>query len=885
MEGTSTQRVAPATGAATWQWIKGETLDAVDDLIEQSLAKVVLTTATRKPVRFSPHWRKLTVDVSGQRPAGGWERARWFLVDADTAGSSDPQRANVTIIEKPKPWKLVFDIMGASEALGSVTAVHAAYSDDMELQLLLQLREALIACTRAPQLENMWKPDPVLSPRSEPVGLNPPQAQAFSAMTQPGGALVWGPPGTGKTKVIVAAVSDALAHGRSVLIASHTHVAVDNVVADVAKTVKGPGQIVRVGSADKIGSEVAAHDWLTLDKAAAALTNRDQRMKAIDDAAAALRDAPARSALESVLDQIGDLGFDVDAAVQLRDLQQHRQQLSGEAETLATDRTDLLTRHGQILAELAELGDVDRNLADAAARAHAARNTAEQAYHSFHQLQQATFTIDAALAQATAVRVAAANTPRTRIFSRRKASRQSVEHAQANEAELLSQKHTIAARLPHAHHAMEETQRALRAAQAAHFATHEAARRASDLRNHAQSLHTAIRRGDVAAATITTDLAEVDHAISEVTTEHDDDLLSKATENEVFELVMRRDHLAAEVIDLDRRADDLDAERARLRDEFANTRRQLLETAPVLACTLAGLTTASELVRRRFDVVIIDEAASAGIPHLTYAGAKADTTLVYVGDFLQNEPISNVDDAITADDLRRRRWQTGDIFGLHGITSRSTAESHPRCVALRTQYRYPPVIAGIVNQFCYDGLLESHWTATPSPPHVIFLDTAGHPGEGLRRVGSSWKHPLGLELLRAVHDKHGGDGAAIGLVCPYREHALAAQKLARDERLGVDAGTSHKFQGRQFQVVVFDLMQDSARDRWIVGADLAGAQRNVSAAKLLNVGITRAQRTLYLIGDWDYICAAPAPGMRAVRDLESHPHFQRIAATEFVKLG
>ena len=41
---------------------------------------------------------------------------------------------------------------------------------------------------------------------------------------------MWGAPGTGKTTVILAAVRDALAHGRSVLVASHTHVAVDNVL-------------------------------------------------------------------------------------------------------------------------------------------------------------------------------------------------------------------------------------------------------------------------------------------------------------------------------------------------------------------------------------------------------------------------------------------------------------------------------------------------------------------------------------------------------------------------------------------------------------------------------------------------------------------------------
>lgn len=43
-------------------------------------------------------------------------------------------------------------------------------------------------------------------------------------------------------------------------------------------------------------------------------------------------------------------------------------------------------------------------------------------------------------------------------------------------------------------------------------------------------------------------------------------------------------------------------------------------------------------------------------------------------------------------------------------------------------------------------------------------------------------------------------------------------------------------------------MQDD-KPRWVGVADLHGTERQIAAAKRLNVALTRTQRRLYLIGD------------------------------------
>lgn len=80
-------------------------------------------------------------------------------------------------------------------------------------------------------------------------GLNWGQAQALAACRAPGVNLVWGPPGTGKTKVIALALQDLTSQGRSVLLVSSTNVAVDNALGRAAQSLNpAPGVMVRVGT-------------------------------------------------------------------------------------------------------------------------------------------------------------------------------------------------------------------------------------------------------------------------------------------------------------------------------------------------------------------------------------------------------------------------------------------------------------------------------------------------------------------------------------------------------------------------------------------------------------------------------------------------------------
>ncbi|MEV6523120.1 AAA domain-containing protein [Longispora sp. NPDC051575] len=79
------------------------------------------------------------------------------------------------------------------------------------------------------------------------------QLEAFHrALSAPEILLVQGPPGTGKTRTIVELTRALVARGERVLVASHTHRAVDNVIERLPESVR----VLRVGDESKLSAQV-----------------------------------------------------------------------------------------------------------------------------------------------------------------------------------------------------------------------------------------------------------------------------------------------------------------------------------------------------------------------------------------------------------------------------------------------------------------------------------------------------------------------------------------------------------------------------------------------------------------------------------------------------
>ncbi|WP_176224794.1 DEAD/DEAH box helicase [Rhodococcus sp. 1168] len=869
--------------------MRENTLAGLEALIARRVQNVNLIQVTNNPLPL-PEQKLLTVMTSVTPPRHGWSGRTFFVVDADASHASNPPRSEVELAYEPKAHRLVLTITPSTRrALGTATHVKVSYIDDFELELLRQLRACLQGSTRAPLVVDLWSRGALPAVPVVPT-LNDEQQQALSAMTSGGAWLVWGPPGTGKTKVIVEAVSRALSQGHSVLIASHTNVAVDNVVESVVERVTEPGQVVRVGSTDKLTQKVREHPWLTVDKTAAVMTNRAARLQEIEGAIAANAAHPDRTHLSVVVQQLEQgNGLRLETALRAREAATTARHLAEDITMAGVESTRRLTALDRIDEA------VQRSIASASRLPqlkHHAESTARTAYNAAQDVQVAERTLallrvghsDAVLkwSEATSAQHSwIAGLPWRR------------GEADARVRRAVELRDALAAELHCAQSGFETLRRAAAATGGEATRAHEQVQSAEFAGQHARELASEASTLQAAESTLQARLAQLESEYAEALRIVDaapdhEEIISTARLDGTWEALAERDEYNERVAALEAAIRELNRQKKLLDDEYAATKRTLLENAPVIACTLSTLTTKAELSNRRFDTVIIDEAASAQIAQLVYAGSKADRCLAYVGDFLQNAPITDTDDAITEVDKQVLHWQQDDIFALLGVVDRASAQDNSRCVALRTQYRYPPIIAGVVNEFCYDGLLESSWRNNDDrlgQPYVVFVDTATHPEQGLRRTDASWIHPLGLDLIEAIHARHRDHSStSMGLVCPYVAHARQAEALARRKTLAIECGTAHKFQGRQYDVVILDLMQDSGRLRWAAQADLSGNKHEVSAAKLLNVGITRAQQRLYIIGDWGVVRRTQTPGMMAIANLVGRAEFQLVSATDVLTI-
>ncbi|KAI4605280.1 hypothetical protein J4E80_010714 [Alternaria sp. BMP 0032] len=111
---------------------------------------------------------------------------------------------------------------------------------------------ALIVDGRAPAFKPV--PDALSLPQSSQMSMNSDQRAAVAkVMSAKDYALVLGMPGTGKTTTIAHIIRTLVAKGKSVLLTSYTHTAVDNILLKIRDDKIG---ILRLGAAKKIHPEV-----------------------------------------------------------------------------------------------------------------------------------------------------------------------------------------------------------------------------------------------------------------------------------------------------------------------------------------------------------------------------------------------------------------------------------------------------------------------------------------------------------------------------------------------------------------------------------------------------------------------------------------------------
>ncbi len=285
--------------------------------------------------------------------------------------------------------------------------------------------------------------------------------------------------------------------------------------------------------------------------------------------------------------------------------------------------------------------------------------------------------------------------------------------------------------------------------------------------------------------------------------------------------------------------------------EDRDVEARVVDEARVVLCTLTNTYLSPALHGQRFDVLIAEEAGMATLPALFYAASRCTRRAIMVGDPRQLPPI------VQSSDERVRRAIGRNVFDV----AVPDPERSDVVALLDTQYRMHPAIGSLVGRLFYSDRLIHGAAGTdaiaarpPFPGQAVALvdtrSTCQRSAKGSSRinlVSAETTAELALEAVR-------GGSTSIAVITPYAAQASEIRRLLAARRIGdvVECSTIHRFQGRECDVVIIDLVDAAPmRPSALVG----------DAPNLLNVSISRARGKLVIVADVAYFESTAPEGL------------------------
>lgn len=310
------------------------------------------------------------------------------------------------------------------------------------------------------------------------------------------------------------------------------------------------------------------------------------------------------------------------------------------------------------------------------------------------------------------------------------------------------------------------------------------------------------------------------------------------------------DELGALVVRRRGRRDDPDSVAlngaiAELREQFQEPRREIVNSARVVGCTMALSFVASDVHLRPYDHLVVDEASVVRSPEALLAVLQCGAPVTFFGDPQQLPPV------VLADGPQAKRWLAPHPFAMAGISRPEDARG--ACVMLDEQHRMAPPIRTIVSELFYAGRLRDGEHA-PRSGHVLIVDTARSGARSTPKrvkLSNSKENTLhrGIvaEVLRCIGKREPAAKALVLSPFVAQKRAYRRERATAEALRNVRFETIHTSQGTEQDVVILDLVLAGSgagtRSRMLDG------RANEHLANLLNVAISRTRRTLVIVGD------------------------------------
>lgn len=278
-------------------------------------------------------------------------------------------------------------------------------------------------------------------------------------------------------------------------------------------------------------------------------------------------------------------------------------------------------------------------------------------------------------------------------------------------------------------------------------------------------------------------------------------------------------------------------------------------------CSVTSLSTknAFPMASELFDMVVIDEASQCDIASALPLIMRAKQ-LVVIGDPMQLRHISAI-----------KLEEEQEIKAMLGLKENSYVKYAEHSLydyckdyvcgvlngqpyMLKSHYRCFPSIITYSNNVFYDGLMGAPLEIKTdisrlkgNPRGIVLVDVKGRQANDNVNVNEA-EAKKSIEL--AIKEAQSNPDISIGIVTPFRHQAERINLLIPDPYVDrIEANTVHKYQGDEKDVMIYSLVVTSnSPDRKIYWID------NI-VPNLVNVAVTRAKSTLYVVGNIDYVKA------------------------------
>ncbi|MBC7283292.1 AAA domain-containing protein [Hoeflea sp.] len=294
---------------------------------------------------------------------------------------------------------------------------------------------------------------------------------------------------------------------------------------------------------------------------------------------------------------------------------------------------------------------------------------------------------------------------------------------------------------------------------------------------------------------------------------------------------------------------------------------------------------ATEYLFDFIDLLIVDEAGQV-LPEVAGASFALAKRALIIGDTQQIEPISSVPRPVDVGNLRNFGLLQDD-GGLQDLAARGICSStgsamrlaqqachvspHPdleRGLYLFEHRRCYDEIISFSNTLCYKGKLRALRGPAPEGSLLPALGYLHINGRAFS-AGSSRTNPLEAHTIASWLDANRAGLEAqyrrpleqiVGIVTPFGRHvreireACARRRIAVEGREGMTIGTVHALQGAERPVVIFSPVYSKHADGGFIDA----------SPSMLNVTVSRAKDSCLVFGDMDVLSAAQAGSPRAI---------------------